>query len=114
MLLYVLAMFRPVGPLFEYIINENYIAEFLCINKANKELHCNGKCYLMQRLSEQNEEKKQHLPRIALEEYPIGFVELLQMNLWDTTIPQRNAVGYIESYSYLYSRSNFHPPTLVG
>ncbi|WP_149274513.1 hypothetical protein [Pareuzebyella sediminis] len=73
-LLYMLAMARPVLPLFEYIIEKDYIAEFLCINKENTELNCNGKCYLMQKIIEQNEERKQNLPRIAMEEYPIGFV----------------------------------------
>jgi len=105
-------MLRPVGPLFEYIIYEDYIAEFLCINKENTALDCNGKCYLMQRLTEQNEEKKQHLPKITLEEYPIGFVEFIQL---ETTAPNQanngNSTGYMESYTYLYTCFNFHPPT---
>ena len=74
--LYLLAMTRPVIPLVEYIIYEDYITEFLCINKENVALECNGKCYLMQRLSEQNEEKRQNLPKISIEEYPIGFVKI--------------------------------------
>ena len=72
-------MLRPVAPMLEYVVYEDYIAEFLCINKEKTELNCNGKCYLMQRLAEQDEQKKQNLPKILLEEYPIGFVQLVSL-----------------------------------
>nr|WP_299387046.1 hypothetical protein [Allomuricauda sp.] len=112
--LYILAMARPVLPLAEYIIYEDYIAEFLCINKEKVELQCNGKCYLMQRLSEQNEEKKQNLPKIAMEEYPIGFVELICCSpLTEFCTPFKNTYSYNGIYSYLYCTSLFHPPNLV-
>ncbi len=105
-------MVRPVIPLAEYIIYEDYIAEFLCINKDKTELQCNGKCYLMQRLSEQNEEKKQNLPKIALEEYPIGFVELAFFSS-DTIehLPFQNDFDYHNHYTYLFCTYNFHPPS---
>ncbi|NNE76683.1 MAG: hypothetical protein HKN31_06375 [Pricia sp.] len=59
-------MVRPVMPLFEYVIDQDYIAEFLCINKKRVEVQCNGKCYLMQRLNQQNDEKKQNLRVLLL------------------------------------------------
>jgi hypothetical protein len=34
----------------EYIINKEYIAKNLCINKEKPKLHCNGKCQLMKKL----------------------------------------------------------------
>ncbi|MCL6267507.1 hypothetical protein [Flagellimonas myxillae] len=113
-ILYLLAMARPVVPLAEYIIYEDYIAEFLCINKENTELQCNGKCYLMQRLSEQNEEKKQNLPKIAMEEYPIGFVELTSFNTQkkDKAYPQVY-FDYQNHYTYLFTPNNFHPPSTI-
>ncbi|MFC4220915.1 hypothetical protein [Flagellimonas marina] len=113
--LYFLAMARPVAPLLEYIIYEDYISEFLCINKDNTELQCNGKCYLMQRISEQNEQKKQNLPRIVLEEYPIGFVEIFDLDSEDIFCDQLpNGFHYINTYAYLYCALNFHPPSSVG
>ena len=36
--LYITAMLRPVMPLANYLINQDYIAEFLCINKDLPEL----------------------------------------------------------------------------
>ena len=53
-------MLRPIGPLLEYIVYEYYIAEFLCVNKEKPKLNCNGKCYLIQRLKEQDQQKKQN------------------------------------------------------
>ena len=110
-LLYLGAMVRPIAPVLEYVINEDYIAEFLCVNQNKKELQCRGKCYLMQQISKQNEEKGQNLPKIAMEEYPIGFVNLLAM-------PQKKSeIGlveinftYLNPYSFLFTSTSFHPP----
>ncbi|WP_245967136.1 hypothetical protein [Ulvibacterium marinum] len=111
--LYVLAMLRPVFPLFEYIVDQDYIAEFLCINKEKVEMQCNGKCYLMQRLNEQNEEKKQNLPKIAMEEYPIGFIDVLAIPAQKTGITGSTSVlHYSNNYSFLFSDSSFRPPSL--
>lgn len=109
--LYLLAMAKPVMPLFDYIINQDYIAEFLCVNKDNTELKCNGKCYLMQRLQEQNNEKQKNLPRIAMEEYPIGFVELFSvLHKSSIKISALAPNGYFNDYYYLYSYIDYHPP----
>ncbi len=108
-------MVRPIAPMLEYVIYEDYIAEFLCINKDKVELQCNGKCYLMQRLSEQNEEKKQNLPKIALEEYPIGFVDLLYCNSKKLNVVlNQNDFDYSNCYTFLYCSFNFHPPSTLS
>jgi len=108
-------MLRPVLPLFEYVINKDYIAEFLCVNQDNKELECNGKCYLMQRLAEENNEKKENLPRIAMEEYPIGFVNLLSVNNTYSkyTLLNTSRNYYRNQYSFMYSDTCFHPPNFM-
>ncbi|WP_435623730.1 hypothetical protein [Flagellimonas sp.] len=111
--LYLVAMARPILPLMEYVVYEDYIAEFLCINKDNKELECHGKCYLMQRIQEQNDEKQENLPKIVMEEYPIGFVQLL--NFSSSTIPTINpcaSFNYVNPYSYLFVSESFHPPSV--
>lgn len=110
-LLYLLAMLKPVMPVFDYVINQDYIAEYLCINKDKPDMHCDGKCYLMQMLEEENQQKKQNLPPIDLREYPIGFVQVLQLDeqIETLSIPTQN-ISYIEQYSYLLNHSLFHPP----
>lgn len=111
--LYLLAMFRPVAPVFDYIINQDYIEEFFCVNKDSPELECKGKCYLMQMLTEQNSEKKENLPGIAMEEYPIGFVTLFSISPKSfPALTNLQQISYHNLYSYLYSFSEFHPPTV--
>lgn len=110
-LLYAIAMTKPVAPLFEYIIYEDYISEFLCINKNRTELSCKGKCYLMERLAEENEKKQQNLPKIGMEEYPIGFIKLTVLNL-TTKIKDETSIHnrYINNYTFFSSNKTFRPP----
>ncbi len=110
-LLYLLAMLRPVMPLLEYVVHQDYIAEFLCINKEKPELACEGKCYLMQKLNEQHEEKRQNLPPIVMEEYPIGFVAILNLNRSKDNAPRTaNNFTYQANYTYLFVRNDLDPP----
>lgn len=44
---------KPVMPLLEYAINQEYIAEVLCINRDRPDKGCNGKCYLMSQLEKE-------------------------------------------------------------
>lgn len=67
--LYLLAMARPIVPLVEYLVNQDYIAEFLCINKDRPQLNCDGKCYLAKKLNEQDEKKRKNIPKINLENH---------------------------------------------
>ncbi|MEM1339718.1 MAG: hypothetical protein AAF634_06820 [Bacteroidota bacterium] len=111
LLLYLTAMFRPVAPLLEYVVHEDYIAEFLCVNKENAALNCKGKCYLVQQLAEQREEKKQNLPRIAMEEYPIGFVVLMKIQPQnELSVTKKKQNHYSNNYGYLFTASSFRPP----
>lgn len=109
--LYVLAMLRPVMPVFDYVINHDYIVEYLCINQDKPEMNCDGKCYLMQMLEEKDQQKKQNLPPIDLREYPIGFVEFLQLAV-TVKLPftTKTNTNYSDQYRYLLSHSLFHPP----
>lgn len=41
-------------------LNQQYIATNLCVNRNKPQLHCNGKCYLMNKLKQaQEKEQKQ-------------------------------------------------------
>ena len=42
-----------------YLLNKNYIANNLCINKNKPALNCNGKCYLARQLREQEKQERQ-------------------------------------------------------
>jgi len=112
--LYFLAMLRPLIPLANYLINQDYIAEFLCINKDLPEMQCNGKCQLAIKIEEQNQEKQKNLPRIQLEDYPIGFGKITQLKLKNILIVSNNSFSYKENYCYQPFSKIFRPPiTLV-
>ncbi|MEM9649849.1 MAG: hypothetical protein AAF969_15325 [Bacteroidota bacterium] len=56
---------RPVANsivFFDFLLNQEYIKEFLCINKEKPKLACNGKCYLMQQLQENQNDREQEFP----------------------------------------------------
>ncbi len=110
--MYLVAMLRPIAPFVEYAINYDYISEVLCINKDKPELHCNGKCYVMNQLKEQKSEDLKSL-QISMEEYPIGFVEIVSID-----IPKKifcitkKTHFYQQNYTYIADNSVFHPPTV--
>ena len=112
-ILYLVAMFRPAEPLLEYIINYDYIAEVLCINKNKPRLKCNGKCYLMRQLKKQ-QDSKNPTSRIQLENYPIGFIEILELSQRSKPITHKKTKDnqYKNLYNYLADLSFFHPPSV--
>lgn len=103
-------MLRPIAPFVEYVINQDYIAKFLCINQDKPEMQCNGKCHLYKEVEKQQEETPVSL-QISLKEYPIGFVKILglkdQKNF--QTLIESNYL-YLKNYKYLYTTSVLHPP----
>jgi len=108
--LYMIAMLRPIAPFVEYAINYDYIAKVLCINKDKPKLSCNGKCQLMKKLKEQQEDDFNSL-RIQMEEYPIGFVAILDIEK-ESFISHytKNDFFYKLDYKYLFQHTVFHPP----
>ena len=106
-------MLRPVAPFLEYIINYDYISKVLCINKDKPELRCNGKCQLMKKL-EQQEQDDFNLLRINMEEYPIGFVDLFVYSKEQSHKKTRSEkiFSYKQNYRFSFNQKIFHPPTI--
>jgi len=44
----------------EYNMNRNFIAQSLCINRAKPKLHCNGKCQMMKRMAQEENQNSSH------------------------------------------------------
>ena len=105
-----MAMLRPVLPVFEYVINKDYIAEYLCVNKDKPMLNCNGKCYLAKMLKEKQDDKKQNLPSINLKEYPIGFVDILFFDFVECTSEKNKIPEFTPSKPREFTNTIFHPP----
>ena len=112
-LLYVVAMLRPLQPLVEYAVNYDYISKVLCINKDKPEMSCNGKCQLMKKMEKQQDEDYKSI-RILIEEYPIGFVELINV---DTKADFSESVNSLifsrqKNYTSQFLGATFHPPAV--
>ena len=104
-------MLRPVQPYVEFILNQDYIAEFLCINKEKPKLQCNGKCYLMKEIQKQQESEPLTSLNISLENYPIGFVNILNLPINNNIASKKeHPLFYKNLYSLNIKKSVFHPP----
>ena len=105
-------MLRPIAPLVEYVINYDYISKVLCINKDKPELRCNGKCQLMKKLQQQEEDDFNSL-QVNMKEYPVGFVNILNFNQ-NKIIPtdKLKIFSSKNNYFYVYNSEVFHPPTV--
>lgn len=107
-------MLRPIQPYVEYVLNQDYIAEFLCINKDKPELKCNGKCHLVKEIEKQQESESNSL-RVSLENYPIGFVNIFKIDPFKTFITSKESAHafYKKLYHFDFSKRAFQPPDLV-
>lgn len=106
-------MLRPIQPYIEYVLNQDYIAKFLCINKDKPELQCNGKCHLVKEIQKQQKNEPKSL-RISLENYPIGFVNIFKIQPYQVfTTSKKTSFPYSNLYHFNYKLRLFHPPDLV-
>ncbi|MFL0065902.1 hypothetical protein V2595_09715 [Tenacibaculum maritimum] len=110
--LYMVAMLRPITPFVEYAINYDYISTVLCINKDKPESSCKGKCQLMKKLEQQQEDDFNSL-QISMEEYPIGFVQFINFTGKKLLYTYKTKLFfYKQNYSYLFECFTFHPPNV--
>ncbi len=64
-LLAVLVLFSPLQKMWlvvSFQLNQEYIAKYLCENKAKPKLQCNGQCQLKKQLKKVEKEEEQQLP----------------------------------------------------
>lgn len=108
---------KPVLPVFDYIINYDYIANELCENKEKPELKCNGKCHLKKELAKASEDEKPISEKKSLhQETEVLFYQPVVSFTFTSDAP---VVDYVQptAYSNLYSHmavvSVFHPPIFI-
>lgn len=49
---------KPVFPVLDYAVNNDYLSKVLCINKDKPELKCYGKRHLLKELAKASEEDR--------------------------------------------------------
>lgn len=96
----------------EYTINKEYIAKNLCINKERPKLHCKGKCQLMKKLVEEENQNSSSNTQTGKIKMDVLFVQKLDppsisgLSKEDTKF---NA-AYILKQSIGSVSAIFHPP----
>jgi len=51
--------------MFEFYLNQEYVAQNLCVNRDKPQLHCNGKCHLRKQLNEEEKRDQDNPERRA-------------------------------------------------
>ena len=111
---------KPIIPVFDYVINYDFISKELCVNKAKPELKCNGKCHLMKELAKASEDEKpisSDKKENSKHEIEVLFyqelqpITLSQIYFHTNSSPTSN---YSNLYFHLNSCSVFHPPTCIS
>lgn len=109
---------KPVLPVLDYIVNYDYIANELCVNKAKPQMHCNGKCHLMKELAKAAEEQKQQSDKkSAQHDAEALFCEAVaDFNFSQLTIIRilKNETAYTNLYSHNAAVFFFHPPAFIS
>ena len=106
--------FYKLGVIGYFQLNQDYIAEVLCINKDKPIAMCNGQCFLKQKLNLGEEEKNTSIPLNRERSEIISFLvsQYLYLpcaNSFET--PDMNS-SYSNIYVYEYSTVAFHPPCI--
>lgn len=78
-----LAQFSRVFVYAGFELNQQYIATVLCVNKDKPEMHCNGQCYLANKLKQAEEkERKQERDAQKKNSQDVFFVSLIVLTVF--------------------------------
>jgi len=111
-------LLKPVFPVIEYVINYDYIANTLCVNKAKPQMHCNGKCHLMKELAKASETEKPTSPDKKHTSQDTSDWFYTEMFAFECKfIPDFQGTSYFQDnnlYAHLRVQGIFHPPTFFA
>jgi len=98
----------------DFLLNEDYIAKVLCVNKDKPAMKCNGKCHLAKQLQKQDnaENTGKNIPVREIKEIT-GIVS--QTSNW---IPQSGDAVVLDypvqsTIVSTFQRAIFHPPSCI-
>lgn len=111
-------LLKPVLPVFEYIVNYEYISKVLCVNKDKPKMQCNGKCHLMQELAKSSEnEKPISDKKIATQEFEVLFfqeIKLIKICDFFFKNQEKDNDNYSNLYTFLKNSAFFRPPNFIS
>ncbi|WP_044202188.1 hypothetical protein [Echinicola pacifica] len=86
----------------DYAMNKQYIIDNFCVNQDKPEMHCDGKCFLMEKL---NEAKQQQ------EDQPGSIDFSRDFGLF---ILQENTIGFISNHLITYIHQSPYAPSILN
>ncbi len=93
----------------EYMLNKDYIARELCVNRAKPRLACNGQCHLMKQMAK--ETQKEQTGNTAKDKYEVIFSEInRQPALYPPYIIIKRLAAYDQNIPHQPVHTIFHPP----
>ncbi|TRW25391.1 hypothetical protein FMM05_07425 [Flavobacterium zepuense] len=111
-------LLKPVLPVVSYVVNYEYIAKELCVNKAKPQMHCNGKCHLMKELAKAAEQEKPLSEKKSVHtEVEVLFCQAVAHYSFACYLPaatKQNLPVYSNLYSKLNCSAVFHPPLIIS
>lgn len=97
-------------PVYNYVVNYEYIVKNLCENRDKPELSCNGKCFLAKELSKTEKQTTQTTAKIIALDIFIPN-DILSFENGIEYIPTLHFISeYINFYNSRYIFTIFHPP----
>ena len=102
----------------DFFAHQDYIAANLCENRDKPELHCDGKCVLMQKLNmvEESDSQQKPIPEIL----GFEFSNFLQTDhdtavTWPTNSLVKSFSSYLEILpNSVFPGDIFHPPRVLA
>jgi len=98
----------------EYAVNYRYISEELCVNKKQKNLDCNGKCYLAKQLSKAGDSDSSPLQKTKNSGQKLLDIfvlpEIIAVQNTEKIMSSKPIFLHKTAYSYLFLKHIFRPP----
>lgn len=102
------------GMIAYYELNKAYITEMFCVNKSRPALQCDGQCFLMKKLKQQDQQNEKIPASVVnsrdLQLFPVHKIKKINFD-FVTALPEPE---YAKSFiSRTIIHDVFHPPKLL-
>ena len=100
----------------DFTINRAYIIENFCVNKDKPMLHCDGQCFLAEKLKKAQDQKENQAGGIEFNR-DFGIFILQEASISFTTLPSttlNHGTSYQEAYRVSQLVDIFHPPKAIA
>ncbi|TWI94811.1 hypothetical protein JN11_04592 [Mucilaginibacter frigoritolerans] len=109
-----IANFAMVFVYMGFKLNQQYIAQNLCINRFKPSIHCNGHCYFMRKIRQAEENEKKQSTKGNSGRVEISFFqEPFSISFIEPIISDKAATSFrffVYRYISQYLNSIFRPP----